>query len=430
MLLFCVFILMRKPILQLKWLTILALLLFQMQANAQFQFSDSLSVSLITCGQGRQVYERFGHTAIRIQDLRKGDDLVYHYGVFSFNTPNFVMRFVKGETDYQLGIDHTRHFLSRYDTRGSQVFEQQLNLSQEQIKKLVTLLEINYLPQNRTYRYNYFYDNCATRPFNLLNKATGDSLRYDTAWVKPLSYREMVRQYTHEDNWLDLGITLCIAQGSDRPTTFRQQMFLPEYLYAALEHTTTTEGEPLVASSRLLTGPQDMVAPSQVAGMRPQETTASKENQDTADEGFALLSPSHVALAVLLVSMWLLFLELKARKSPKKGHRKLQIAGNLFDTLLLLATGSAATIIWFLNFFSEHPTVENNLNCLWLWPTNLLFSLLIWIKSLQKVHRIYFFINFAAILIYMVCVGMGVQGSCLALMLFATAMLTRNIHRL
>lgn len=430
MLLFCVFILMRKPILQLKWLTILALLLFQMQANAQFQFSDSLSVSLITCGQGRQVYERFGHTAIRIQDLKRGDDLVYHYGVFSFNTPNFVMRFVKGETDYQLGIDHTRHFLSRYDARGSQVFEQHLNLSQEEAKKLVTLLEINYLPQNRTYRYNYFYDNCATRPFNLLNKATGDSLRYDTAWVKPLTYREMVRQYTHEDNWLDLGITLCIAQGSDHPTTFRQQMFLPEYLYTALEHATTTQGEPLVASSRLLTGPQEMEAPSQEAGMRPQETTASMEAQNAAEEDFELLSPSHVALAVLLVSMWLLLLELKARKSPEKRHRKLQIAGNLFDSLLLLATGCAATIIWFLNFFSEHPTVENNLNCLWLWPTNLLFLLLIWIKSLQKVHRIYFFINFAAILIYMVCVGMGVQESCLALMLFATAMLLRNIHRL
>lgn len=428
MLLFCVFILMRKPILRLKWLTILVLLLFQMQANAQFQFSDSLSVSLITCGQGRQVYERFGHTAIRIQDLRKGDDLVYHYGVFSFNTPNFVVRFVKGETDYQLGIDYTKRFLSRYDARGSQVFEQQLNLSQEQIKKLVTLLEINYLPQNRTYRYNYFYDNCATRPFNLLNKATGDSLRYDTAWVKPLTYREMVRQYTHEDNWLDLGITLCIAQGSDRPTTFRQQMFLPEYLYAALEHTTTPEGEPLVASSRLLTGAQALNAQPTGAGTSTLPT--QDKDQNAADEDFSLLAPTHVALAVLLVSMWLLFLELKARKSPEKGHRKLQIAGNLFDTLLLLATGCAATIIWFLNFFSEHPTVENNLNCLWLWPTNLLFSLLIWIKSLQKVHRIYFFINFAAILIYMVCVGMGVQGSCLALMLFATAMLTRNIHRL
>lgn len=394
-----------------KKIFLLFFLLLQIQARAQSSFSDSISISLVTCGQGAEVYERFGHSAIRIQDLKSGDDLVFHYGVFSFNTPNFIMRFVKGETDYQLGIDRTSRFLWKYETRGSRVVEQVLNLTEEQKQALVTLLEINYLPQNRTYRYNYFYDNCATRPFNLLNKATDDAVVYDTSWVQPRTYREMVRQYTREDNWLDLGITLCIAQGSDRPTTFRQQMFLPENLFSALEHATTATGAPFVTEMNiLLDGKQEVIV--------------------LIEEDEGLLSPNLIALGVLLISLCLLFFELKAVKTPKKSHRQLLITGNIFDTILLLATGGAAVIIWFLNFFSEHPTVENNLNCLWLWPTNLLFSILIWLKSLQKVHRIYFFINFAAILIYMTCVACGIQNGNVALMLFAIAFMLRNIHRL
>ena len=66
--------------------------------------TDSIQFSLLTCAPGNEIYALFGHTAIRYQNFSRGVDLVFNYGMFSFNTPHFVYRFVKGETDYQLGI--------------------------------------------------------------------------------------------------------------------------------------------------------------------------------------------------------------------------------------------------------------------------------------------------------------------------------------
>ena len=124
-----------------------------------FAQKDSLKVTLITISPGEQVYEKFGHTALRVQELNGRFDIVFNYGLFSFEAPNFLYRFIKGETDYQLGVVETGYFLTEYAMRGSEVTEQTINLTSAESEHLFNLVKENYKEENRVYRYNFFFDN-------------------------------------------------------------------------------------------------------------------------------------------------------------------------------------------------------------------------------------------------------------------------------
>ena len=137
--------------------------------------NDSIQFSLLTCSPGTEIYSLFGHTAIRYRNFTQNRDLVFNYGMFSFSTPNFIYRFVKGETDYQLGINTFESFETEYYFRGSKVYQQVLNLTDAEKLELEKLLFENYRPENRVYRYNYFYDNCTTRARDQIEKS-GNSL--------------------------------------------------------------------------------------------------------------------------------------------------------------------------------------------------------------------------------------------------------------
>ena len=126
--------------------------------------NDSTRLSLLTCAPGEEIYSLFGHTAIRYENPSQGIDIVFNYGLFSFNTPNFIFRFSLGETDYQLGATDYERFAAEYAFFGRSVWQQTLNLTDEEKTELIRLLQENYRPENRVYRYNFFYDNCATRP--------------------------------------------------------------------------------------------------------------------------------------------------------------------------------------------------------------------------------------------------------------------------
>ncbi|MDO4496450.1 MAG: DUF4105 domain-containing protein [Bacteroidales bacterium] len=379
--------------------------------SAQNFFSDSLEVSLLTCGQGPDAYERFGHTAIRIHDLKQQqNDLVFHYGVFSFNTPFFVWRFVKGETDYQLGAQETHRFIEGYRRRGLMMFEQKLSLNQAQTSEVARLLIENYAPQNRVYRYNYFFDNCATRPFHLIGKACQNEIRYDSLWLEPTTYRTLVRNKTHSGTWLDFGITLAIGMGADRSIGLEQQIFLPDYLATAYEHA-SVNGQPLVASTDTL-------------------LTISPEVEKLINAPKSILDPLPLLSFILCLAMILLAYRIKQNKPEGKHADRALKLSNIFDTIFLFTTGIVAVIIWFLLLGSEHPTVNENLNCVWLWPTNLCFCALIWTKIPQKVHRIYFLINFAALIIYFACVTSGSQEASPEVLLLAAILLLRCIERI
>ena len=147
--------------------------------------SSHAQISLLTCSPcDDEVYALYGHTALRIQDTLtiNGDkhfiDYVFNYGIFDFSKPNFIYRFAKGETDYILGVQDFEPFLSEYQMRGSEVSEQFLNLDFIEKEALWEALIINARPENRTYRYNFFFDNCATRPISMIEQAVSGSIAY------------------------------------------------------------------------------------------------------------------------------------------------------------------------------------------------------------------------------------------------------------
>lgn len=373
-------------------IALLALVIFS-PARAQIAFSDSVRIGLLTCSSGPDAYERFGHAGIRVQDLKKSElDITFHYGVFSFHTPNFVYRFVKGETDYQLGAIYTSDFIDDYRRRGLAMTQQWLRLDSAQVQDMVNRLLVNYRPENRTYRYSYFFDNCSTRPYRLLQAVTDQSIKYDSTWVNAITLREMVQQCTGTDNWLDFGIALAVAGRSDIPTLYEEQLFLPDYLAGAVDHAEIpallgeqTWYQPLVAEKdTLLT-------------MRP-DVEAAIAAPDT-------LKPALVFAIVLVLAMIISlrqYFDKKAQQQGRPGSKALRISANVFDTVFFLFLGITGCIVWFLNFLSEHPAVDHNLNCFWLLPTHVIMAVLLWFKPLSRICQLYYGITFAAVILYVI----------------------------
>ena len=355
-----------------KNLPILLLLLlssFGMRMQSQ---ESSITVSLITCYPGPEVYELYGHTAIRIVD--GNTDIAYNFGMFSFNKPNFIYRFVKGETDYALGQYPFSYFLPDYIARGSKVVEQILDLSPEQAKSLQMRLNWQSLPQNREYRYNYVLDNCATRPRDMIEQAVGE-LDYATPADTTLTFRNIMREYSKNYPWYQFGIDLALGSGIDRKISTREQMFAPIYLMNALQTATytTPDGKqrPIVKDTNILYEGTD----SSILGPTPWYASP--------------LSISLFLLVTICYASW---------RDVRRG-----VSSRWLNSIWFAATGLAGCLLFFLIFISEHEAVSPNYLAFWLNPFCLFPAIAVWIKSCRRYLYFYHFINFALVLILMAC---------------------------
>ena len=185
-----------------KRLTIILLIfLYFFNSNAKNNLSvpiDDIQISILTCSPGEEIYTLFGHTAIRVQIPSRYIDDVYNYGLFNFNSHNFALRFALGETDYQLGSEPFESFLYEYQYFKRDVWEQPLNLTHSQKLKVIEALNTNILPENATYRYNFFYDNCATRPLQIITNSVESLHLPDSLYNSPLSYRDIINKYSKQ----------------------------------------------------------------------------------------------------------------------------------------------------------------------------------------------------------------------------------------
>lgn len=197
-----------------EYITILFLLsVFPLVANSQtLTYSDSVEISLLTCTPGEESWSQYGHTAIRYNDLRNGNDLSINYGLFSLSQSMFIPRFIFGLTDYRVGIESMEEMLFQYSYEGRGVIEQKLNLSKEEKYQIFTALRENLRPENVVYRYNFFYDNCTTRAQHiLLDKLKGKTTFYaDTKTVLP-TYREMIHEWNKNDIWTQFGEDILLS---------------------------------------------------------------------------------------------------------------------------------------------------------------------------------------------------------------------------
>ena len=348
--------------------------------------ADTWQVSLITCGPGVEVYNQFGHSAIRMKNDSLGIDLIYNYGIFSFDTPNFELRFTLGQTDYLLGIQDYKDFVAWYAYCNRDVREQVLNLSVEEKNTLIGLLNENYKPQNRMYRYNYFYDNCATRPRDLIEKCLQGELIYAedmTTTDTGESFRSIVHEFTANNAWSQFGIDLCLGSEADKPISRRLMMFIPLYLekyfatakkqFPSGELTVTSRGtdsslrgDNELRSRELSDEVKPLVAQSKALVVIPE---AKKALQDTP------LTPFRCFTLLFIVVTALTIYGIKYRKS---------LWG--LDLALFALAGVAGCMLAFLASFSEHPTVSPNYLLLLFQPLHLL--LLPWfIRKVKRMQR-------------------------------------------
>ena len=303
---------------------------------------DSVEISLLTCQPHDEVYSLYGHTAIRYHDLRPGGfDLAFNYGVFDFKKPHFVARFVFGLTDYELGAYPYKYFLEEYRRFGSMVTEQVLNLTAEEKLILHEALAMNLRPENKIYRYNFFYSNCTTKARDIIENCINGKIEYAGREDYTPSYREMVHSMTRNNPWARFGNDLLLGIKADFKTDLRQQEFLPGNLLYDFDHAQIySEGtyRPLIKERRI----------------------AVPAGVQIVQEGFPL-TPLSCAAILLAIGLVIFFFEWRKKR-----------VFIVWDVLLMLAVG-AIGIVLTLMLFSQHPTVSLNLQIILLNPLPLLF---------------------------------------------------------
>lgn len=189
---------------------------------------SELSVYLLTMGQGDQIWERFGHNAIGIRDRRANTDIVYNWGIFSFDEPGFMGRFLRGEMMYWMAGFDAAATIVDYVTLNRTVEIQELNLSPAQRLALLEFIRWNAREENRYYRYDYFRDNCSTRVRDALDRVLGGALRRATdTIVTSGSYRDQAMRLLGNDPWPTIGVDIGLGRRTDRPLTAWEEMFIP-----------------------------------------------------------------------------------------------------------------------------------------------------------------------------------------------------------
>jgi len=346
-------------------LILLAMLAFQPKVQAQ-QLSPEASISILTCNPGEEAYSMYGHSAIRVNDPTQHLDAVFNYGVFSFESNDFLYRFAKGQTDYLMMGQRFVSWLPEYNEEKRSVYEQVLNLSPEGKNKLFQALIENAKPENRVYRYNFFVDNCATRVRDMIERNSGGQISFPDNHPTE-SYRNLIKHYHHSLRWFDLGIDLLVGKKADEVVSSYGQMFLPDYLkdqFAKARITIDGKAQPLVLETKTLV-----------------EFPNSKQNSD-------LPWPAIIFALLLLVIAAISFRSFIQKK-----------AIDWLDYWLLALTGLTGLIIGWFTLFSEHPAMSPNYNLLWAFPLNIFFAGIWGVKKWRAKSRFYFWLIGALLLL-------------------------------
>lgn len=377
-------------------------------ADGQESFAsalDSVEISLLTCSPHEEIYSLYGHTALRVNDKREGGrDMAVNYGMFSFGKPFFVLRFIFGLTDYEMGIEPFEAFCRQYEYYGSSVTQQTFNLTAEEKMAILAALDENYKPDNRVYRYNYFYDNCTTRARDMVLHHINGNVNWDTDSQSlpkggEVTYRDMVHKCCQHHPWVMYGNDMLLGLQADFPTTREQQEFLPQNLMMNLCHATRDfNGEVKSDTTQLVDAPVVIV---------PARTQVIEEDFP--------LRPRDMFLILLVVTIAITLIEAVSKKTLW-----------WYDALLMIACGLAGIVLTMM-LFSQHPTVRLNLQLLLFNPLPLFF---VWrmIKRTRKKERDWQYVLWIT-LICLFFIGGFWQHYAEGMYLVASSLLVRNVWR-
>jgi hypothetical protein len=321
--------------------SVLLVSLVCLSASAQITLSDQAEISVITCGPGQnELYSAFGHSAFRVADPVNGFDYAFNYGVFDFNQPNFYLNFARGHNYYKLAVQDYKRFEYFYIYYNRYVHEQVLNLTAWQKQRLFDYLQWNARPENQSYLYDYFYDNCATKLPEIVTNVFGDSVVFNGSHITTsYTIRQLTDLYLKWQPWGDLGIDICLGMPMDKKATPYEYMFLPDYVETGFDNA-TINGKPLVKQKNMV--------------------------YESLPEDFAtrLFTPLTIFIVLAVFSVGLSAWDFKRKKTSA-----------WFDATLFGVTGAIGLLLLLLWTATDHKAAANNLNILWALPTHLVVAI-------------------------------------------------------
>lgn len=327
-----------------KVLLIFLLILAQNNFAQQIRLSEDAQISMITIEPGKYLVDTFGHSAIRVKDDRLGIDQAYNYGTYDFNKPNFYLNFAKGKLEYDLSSYPFIYLLRGYKRENRSITEQVLHISQQDKQRFFEFLENNAKPENKTYLYDFLYDNCATKlpevSAQILDKKL--QLNYDFASGQELTFRDLIHLYLDEQPWGKFGIDLALGSVIDVRAKPQEYVFLPDYVFKSFEKATITNSEtskPLVSKTNVLF-----------------QSTPKEEQK------FYFTPVVFFTILALLV-LWITFKDHRRHKRTK-----------LLDFLLFFSTGIVGMLMLLLWLTTDHHATAKNYNVLWAFAPNLIVA--------------------------------------------------------
>jgi hypothetical protein len=331
------------------------------------QDSCRFQINLLTCTPGEELYSTFGHSALRVTDRLSGADIIYNYGTFDFDDPNFYSKFTRGKLLYFVSIDGFENFMKAYEYEQRGITEQVLNLSCQDQQKLVNALQENAKEENKYYKYDFVIDNCTTRLRDIVFKnSSGPVVTKNIRPSSDITFRKLIHEYLNKSyqHWSKLGIDILLGDPIDKKITNNEAMFLPDYLMKAFD-STITNGKSLVLSK------QEILKATVPVSKAP------------------LLSPFAVFAVIFLLIAALTF--------TKTGNRFLA----LFDFILFFLAGTIGILILFMWFGTDHPECKNNFNIAWAFPLH--FLIVFFIFQRRNWLRYYFLLNSIVLLLLLLC---------------------------
>lgn len=355
-----------------------------------FALSSKSSISLLTCSSGEELYTSFGHSALRVKDDSLGIDIVFNYGTFDFDTPFFIAKFVRGNLDYMLSTGYMRRFERSYKAENRQVVESKLLLNLEQRNALFALLAENARPQNRYYRYDFFYDNCATRIRDLVFKVANiDTKQYQESTNE--TFRNLLHICNSPSSWSAQGIDLILGAKTDANISLYDKAYLPMYVDSLFLQAG------LIESSHIII-----------------------EKSDDINYAVNFIgSPLFVGLLILLFTIVFTILEFKKQFTCKK-----------FDIILFSITFLLSILFWFLWLFTNHSVTDKNINVLW--ASLLYLPIVIILIRMQNVSRnkslaLLVGVNILFLIAFVMLTICGLQQPPTIALLVALSLAIRNI---
>ena len=318
----------------------LLLLLLTFSGNAQLQLTSESKISILTIGPGEALNDAFGHTAIRIKDPVYKFDIVFDYGRYDFETENFYLKFTQGKLDYEISQSEFNTFFGNYQHQKRSVKEQQLNLNSEQKTAFYLLLKENIKPENKSYPYDFFYNNCATKIIEGIETIVNDQIVYvPSTSFEQLTFRNLIRSDLNENSWGSFGIDIALGSKIDQIASVEEHLFLPKYLYQLLENShLKTDSTTLVTASKTL-NPSEKVTKTNFFG-----------------------SPLFILGILALIMVLITYNDFKTKTRS-----------TWLDVSVFGLTGCIGLVLVLLWFATDHTATAYNYNLLWACALNILF---------------------------------------------------------